>query len=223
MGKSPSTIFIIGASAQGRVAVELFKSWKDHVPLAFLDDNESLWGTKINGVEVVGNIDILKSIDAPKVHIALGHPVVKNKIAERLSPISGIKFMNAIHHSAVISPLASLGHGISVGANAVINTDAVIGNFCIVNTAAVVEHDAVLEDFVNVSPSACIGGRVIIKARSFIGSGVIVLARCVIGENAIIGMGAVVNRDVESYSLSFGIPAKKIKSIDQSFNWSKVL
>lgn len=47
----------------------------------------------------------------------------------------------------------------------------------------------------------------------WIGAGVIILSGVSIGECSIIGAGAVVTKDVESYTIVAGIPAKKIRDI----------
>ncbi len=52
-----------------------------------------------------------------------------------------------------------------------------------------------------------------IGADVWIGAGVIILPGVTIGEYAVIASGSVVNKDVESYTLVGGVPAKKIKDI----------
>lgn len=54
---------------------------------------------------------------------------------------------------------------------------------------------------------------VIIESDVFIGEGVKVLKGVRIGSGAVIGSGSVVVRDVEPYCIYAGVPAKKIKSI----------
>jgi acetyltransferase-like isoleucine patch superfamily enzyme len=55
-------------------------------------------------------------------------------------------------------------------------------------------------------------GKVIIKDGAHIGIGAIILPGVTIGEGAVIGAGAVVSKDIPSYSLAVGIPAKVVKT-----------
>jgi len=54
-------------------------------------------------------------------------------------------------------------------------------------------------------------GKVVVEDDSDLGVGSIILPGVRIGRGAIIGAGAVVNRDVEDYSVVAGVPAKIIK------------
>jgi acetyltransferase-like isoleucine patch superfamily enzyme len=47
-----------------------------------------------------------------------------------------------------------------------------------------------------------------------IGAGVIILPNITIGEFAVVGAGAVVTKDVPSYTVVAGVPAKPIKKIE---------
>ncbi|OAO24847.1 MULTISPECIES: acyltransferase [Mammaliicoccus] len=53
--------------------------------------------------------------------------------------------------------------------------------------------------------------KVIIESDVWIGSNVIILPGVSIGEGSVIAAGSVVTKDVESYSIYAGVPAKKIK------------
>ena len=56
-------------------------------------------------------------------------------------------------------------------------------------------------------------GEIIIERFSWIGPKVIILKNVRIGEGAIIAAGSVVTKDVESYTLVGGIPAKPLKNL----------
>jgi len=55
---------------------------------------------------------------------------------------------------------------------------------------------------------------VVIEEGAWIGAGVIILSGIKIGQGAIIAAGSVITKDVESYTLVGGVPAKKIKEIE---------
>lgn len=55
------------------------------------------------------------------------------------------------------------------------------------------------------------GGEILIEDDVWLGANVAVLPNAVIKKGAVIGAGAVVNKEVPSYSLSAGVPAKVIR------------
>ena len=54
-------------------------------------------------------------------------------------------------------------------------------------------------------------GEIIIKDDVWIGSNCVILQNCTIGKGSIIAAGAVVTKDIESYSVVGGVPARLIK------------
>ena len=54
-------------------------------------------------------------------------------------------------------------------------------------------------------------GRIIVEDDVWIGANAVILAGVTIGKGAVIGAGAVVTRDMPSYSLACGVPARVIK------------
>lgn len=82
----------------------------------------------------------------------------------------------------------------------------------------------------NIGNNVSIGHRAIVHGCTIhdnvlIGMGAIVMDNCVIGANSIIGAGSVVTQGtiVESGSVYAGIPAKKIKDIDQKLFEGEVM
>ena len=214
--------FIFGCSAQGRVALDILRLQHPETTWFFIDDNPEMLGQAVNGSSVIGGLIALHDKKQPKIHIALGNPGVKRKIALECSRLK-IGMIQAIHPSATVSPAAKIGKGVTIGAGAIINTDAVIGDFALINTGAIIEHDTHIGEYANISPGATIGGRVIVESEAFVGSRAIVLARLTIGKKAIVGMGAVVTRSLPGSTLSFGVPARVIRKIEDDFDWRNVL
>ena len=128
-----------------------------------------------------------------------------------------------IGRGALISSFHGLtvGDSVSVGRGSVIEVDGVIGDYCLMGRnvliAGRVDH-AVDEVGVPMAVSTWIGERpqiakdmVTIGRDVWIGAGAIILGGVAIGDGAIVGAGAVVTRDIESFGIVAGNPARTVK------------
>jgi UDP-N-acetylbacillosamine N-acetyltransferase len=215
--------WIVGAGAQGRVVLEALRAGGKHESICFLDDNAALRGTRVNGSEIIGELDqaLASGCEGVKIFVALGNPLERIRLGSLIVE-RGMRLGNAIHPSAVIAGGVEMGCGNFVGARAVLNTDARLENHVIVNTGAIVEHDCVLEDGSAVGPGAILGGRVHLERASFISAGATVTSRLRIGRETVVGAGAVVTRDLPSNVLAWGVPARVAQQI-ANFDWTRVL
>lgn len=216
--------FIYGTGPQGMLAYQYFikgDSFENNV--FFIDDDSRKKGTKIYNTYVIGTLNDVNDLKYDvKIHIALGHPSIKKRIAETIIQ-KGFEFFNIVHPSAIIEDNVQVGVGNFFGINSIVNNNAVIENHVIVNSGAIIEHDTKIESFSNISPGSVIGGRCLIEEAVFIGSNSTVRARCEILKNSIIGMGSNVLKNFGPNSLLYGNPAKEISKVDNSFNWKNVL
>jgi carbonic anhydrase/acetyltransferase-like protein (isoleucine patch superfamily) len=117
-----------------------------------------------------------------------------------------------------------MGNDCSVWFNAVIRGDV---HFIKIGNKVNIQDGAVLHATYQISPltignNVSIGHRAIvhgctIKDNVLIGMGAIVMDDVIVNENVIIGAGAVVTEKMvlESNNIYAGVPAKKIKSMDQ--------
>jgi acetyltransferase-like isoleucine patch superfamily enzyme len=58
------------------------------------------------------------------------------------------------------------------------------------------------------------GHDIVVRAGAWIGSGATVLGPCTIGEHAVVAAHALVNRDVPSFTIVGGAPARPLRTID---------
>ena len=118
-----------------------------------------------------------------------------------------------------------LGSECSVWFNAVLRGDVhyiKIGNKVNIQDGAIIhctyqKHPTEIGNNVSIGHNAIVHGCTV-KDNVLIGMGSIIMDNCVIESNSIIAAGAVVTQNtiVESGSIYAGIPAKKVKDIDQS-------
>jgi sugar O-acyltransferase (sialic acid O-acetyltransferase NeuD family) len=112
----------------------------------------------------------------------------------------GLQFASLVHPSAYVSPLASLGEGVFVGANSVIGPGVKLAQHVFINRGVTIGHDTHIESFSRVQPGCNLGGLSRIGHGVTIAIGATVTERLVIGDRAFIGAAAVVNADVAAES-----------------------
>ena len=130
-----------------------------------------------------------------------------------------------IAENATIIGDVSFGSQCSVWYNAVIRGDVntiTIGNRVNIQDGAVVhctyqKHATIIGNNVSIGHNAIVHGCTI-NDNVLIGMGAIVMDNCVVNSNAIVAAGAVVTQNtvIESGSIWAGVPAKKVKDINQS-------
>lgn len=206
-------IVIIGAGGFGRevawLVEDINKKSREWNLIGFIDDNKAIQGTEVNGYKVVGNIEWLNEQELYVVN-AVGDPIVKQKIMERLSG-SKNKYPVLIHPSVIYSDQVSFGEGSIICAGNIITVNINIGRHVIINLDCTIGHDAVIGDYSTVLPSVNLSGLVKIDQCVSIGTGSAIIQGVSIGENTIIGAGAVVVKDLPANCTAVGAPAKPIK------------
>ncbi|WP_430613988.1 gamma carbonic anhydrase family protein [Flavobacterium sp. JP2137] len=130
-----------------------------------------------------------------------------------------------IAENATIVGDVRIGENCSIWFNAVLRGDVnyiQIGNKVNIQDGAVVhctyqKHPTVIGNNVSIGHNAIVHGCTI-HDNVLIGMGAIVMDNCVIHSNTIIAAGAVITQNtvVESGTIYAGVPAKKVKDIDQS-------
>ena len=125
-----------------------------------------------------------------------------------------------VANNATVVGDVSLAEGSSVWYGAVVRGDVeriAIGKYSNVQDGAVLHGDSgeptILEDYVTVGHRAVIHSAHI-EAGCLIGIGAIILDGVRIGAGSIVGAGSVVTKDVAERSLVVGVPARKVKTID---------
>lgn len=127
------------------------------------------------------------------------------------------------HFSHVMSG-AKIGNGCSLGQNVNVGGHAILGNNVRVQNNVSIYDDVVIEDDVFCGPS-CVFTNVVnprafvsrkndyrltlVKKGASIGANATIVCGVTLGEYCFIGAGAVVTRDVPSYALMIGTPARQ--------------
>ena len=206
---------ILGAGGHARVLIDSLKALGES-PLGVLDRDPALWGRVLLGVPILGGDELLPQLVQQRVtHFVVGVGGAGDNQPRRrlfeLGMTSGLAPMSVRHPSAVCSSYATVGAGSVLYPNAVVNAGAVLGVNVIINTGAIVEHDCDIGDHAHVATGATLAGNVKVGRSAHIGAGATVRQGVLIGEAAIVGAGAVVVKDVESWTVVVGVPARLLK------------
>ncbi len=208
---TPCVVF--GCGAQARYVIDNLSSQSQAVPHGLVDvEGTTHIGTSINGVLVRwGYEQALRELDpaAYRVIVAHGKNALKMRIVTALEQ-RRFRFLNAIHHHAIISPTAQIGEGCIVNAEAVVLPNAALERHVIVHSGAVIEHDCVIGEGANIGPGVQLAGRVHVGQAAYLYTGSCVIPDVTIGARAVVGAGAVVLHDVPDDARVAGNPARPI-------------
>ncbi|MBN8822858.1 MULTISPECIES: acetyltransferase [unclassified Spirosoma] len=206
-------VLILGAGSLGVTALDLFQR-NSVVVYGLLDDNKDLHGKEFGDVSVLGETDddgFLKLIGQKcEAFVAIADVRVRKRLVKMLNERRKVQPVNAIHDTAIVSALASIGHGNLIAARAVINPYAEVGQHCIIQSGTIVESQAKIGDYVQLGTGSVINSGVTVGEGAFIGTGATIVAGITIGKNARIGAGSVVVEDVVAGATVFGNPAAKL-------------
>ncbi len=172
-------------------------------------------GEEVMGYNVVGDLPVLKTYPHAIIGgiVALADNGARRQMVNDILKIDkNFKFIRAIHPSAAIGKYVSIGRGTAVMANTVINSDTTIGDHCIINTKSSIDHDCKLGNFVSIAPGATLAGGVTLGNYSTGSLGANVIHNITIGEHTVIGAGSTVLKNIDSYSVAYGTPARKVRA-----------
>jgi sugar O-acyltransferase (sialic acid O-acetyltransferase NeuD family) len=209
-------IIIIGAGGHSKVIVDIIKNEQKYEIAGFIDNNLPI-GHKVLDYKVLGKEEEINTIiNKHEIFggiIAIGDNYIRCNVEKKIKELCNeFKFINCIHPKSHIAFNVVMGEGNVVMAGATINTSTEIGSQCILNTNCSIDHDNRIANFASIAPNAATGGNVVVGEFSAIGIGATVKHNVSIGYNCIIGSSSLVNKDAQSNSVYYGMPAKFIRN-----------
>jgi sugar O-acyltransferase (sialic acid O-acetyltransferase NeuD family) len=217
MSNRKRKLVIFGCGGHAKCVVDCAELQEYFEIVGFVDDFKPI-GSKVCGYEVLGPCSamIIHRLIESGVEcgvIAIGDNSSRSKVAAKIYEMWPSMFAaTLIHPTAFVSRSALIGEGSVVFPGAIVHVDCRIGRHCIVNSRALLEHDSVMGDFSALAPGAIVLGSACVGTFSWIASGATVLQGRTVGENTVVGAGAVVIRNIPSFVVAFGIPAKPMRS-----------
>lgn len=203
-------VLLLAASGLAR---EVIAAGRDTLGIVgVLDDDESLHGSLLSGLPVLGPI-ARAATRTEKLLICVGSGTGRRRLAERLAALD----VGAERYATFISPGASLPRDTTVGpgsillAGVVVTADVVIGRHVVIMPQATLTHDDVVGDFATIAAGVSLGGGVLLDAESYIGMNASIRQRVRVGRGATVGMGAAVLGDVPDGETWGGVPARALR------------
>lgn len=207
---------IVGAGTYGQVYAEYLQ--EDYNIFGFIDDDEKLSNTEINGIKVLGNFNfLLNSIEnSVNVFIPIGNNKVRVELFKKVID-KGFKTPNFIHKTAQIHSSVKKGKGIYILPATQIMPLTEVEDFVLISMGVNIAHHTVIEQGCFFSQGTNIGASIHFKEKVFCGIASTVMTGVKeIGANSLIGAGAVIIKDIPDGATVVGNPGKIIKIKDVS-------
>lgn len=204
-------IIIIGCGGHAAVLIDALKAGGAQL-LAAADDDPAKTGTRIAGLDIIGDRTAVRAHDPGGVLLAngvgsKGDPRERRSIFHWFKQ-AGYEFATVVHPSAVMAGDVVLGEGVQIMAGAVIQPRCTIGANTIVNTRAGIDHDARIGEHVHIGPGATLCGDVTLGNACHVGPGATLIQGVRLAGDCVVAAGAVVVRSFDRSATLYGMPAK---------------
>jgi sugar O-acyltransferase (sialic acid O-acetyltransferase NeuD family) len=210
---TPRPLLLLGAGGLAREALAavrlLADDWR---PLGALDDDPAKHGRRIDGIPVLGPMELVDTHPDAAVLACVANerrPRARAGLVRRLS-LPAERWATVVHPAASVAPGVQLGHGTLLLAGVVITAPQCVGSHVVAMPHALLTHDDEVGDFVTLAGRATVAGTVYIGRSAYLGQGAMIRQNIKIGEGAVIGMGAVVLSDVPADEVWAGVPARRL-------------
>ncbi len=207
-------VLIFGAKGIAKAAMEIFLS-HNVVVYGFLDDDESVHGSEINFISVIGKTDddgFLKLIGKKcEAFVAVEDRNLRKGLVKLLNERRKTMPTNAIHSRAYLSDSSHIGYGNFINAGVLVGAESKVPNHCILHEGVTIAHEVSLGDYVQIGAGTHVNSGVQIEENAFLGSGATIVSGIKVGKNARVGAGSVVIADVKNGETVFGNPAESVK------------
>jgi len=197
-------MLLYGAGGHAKVVKSCLEQSNIQV-LGIFDDDPLV--TYFQSIPVLGSY--IESVHKKsKLIITIGENSIRMKISKKIFHPFGI----AIHPTAIIDRLSSIGKGSVVFHNSTIQRNTKIGDHVIINTSSSIDHDCVIGNFAHIAPGSILCGDIKVGEGTLIGAGSVIKPGIEIGKWCNIGLGSVIINNIPDYSTVVGNPGRIIRT-----------
>jgi sugar O-acyltransferase (sialic acid O-acetyltransferase NeuD family) len=202
-------LILIAASGLAREVLAMRQS--QFRIIGVLDDDPTLHGTEIGGVQVLGGVD-LAAQQPGSFLVCVGAGSGRRRVVDRLTQlgIGSERFATLVDETVALSDNSFIGDGSVILAGTVLTADVIVGRHVVVMPNCTLTHDDIVDDFATLAAGVAVGGVVRIGTEAYLGMNASIRQRVSVGAGATVGMGAVVLEDVPSGQVWAGVPAKEL-------------
>lgn len=212
-------VVVLGGKGGGTLAAEIVLSLArtrgSHYLVGYLNDRFGL-GATLHGGTVIGAFDDWTRLSGDSTFVAPLHkagmmPLNAKRVDSLKIPVH--RWSKLIDPLAVVADEASISAGSVVAPGAQVGPDSHVGTHCFLRAGAIVSHDVFVGDYVYLGQTSVIGGYGHVAKGAHIAPGAIVRDNVRVGEFALVGMGAIVTKDIPSYAIVQGAPARIVGAV----------
>jgi sugar O-acyltransferase (sialic acid O-acetyltransferase NeuD family) len=179
--------------------------------IGVLDDDESLHGHDISGVEVLGGLDLAAQLSCCFA-VCIGPGSGRRAVVRRLARL-GVeqrRYATLVDETAAVSANSLVGAGSIILAGCVLTADVLVGRHVVLMPNCTLTHDDIIDDYATLAAGVAVGGVARIGEAAYLGMNSSIRQRVSVGADATIGMGAVVLSDVPEGQTWAGVPAREL-------------
>lgn len=210
---TPPLLFV-AASGLAREAAAACRrpGWDGGRLLGYLDDDPAKAGTTIDGMPVLGGVELATEYPDAQFVVCAGKGSSRRAIVARLSSLG----VGPDRYASVIDPSVHVPSNCTVGAGSILlsgtalTADVRVGSHVVCMPHVVLTHDDVLADFVTLAAGVVLGGSVHVGEAAYIGMNASVREQRRVGAEATLGMGSVLVTDQPAGTIWAGVPARNL-------------
>lgn len=209
------SVAIYGGGGMAREVAWLAQSL-DYQVVCFIDDDETLWSSFLNGIPVMSIDEALERFPTVSVVGGIGSPRIReNTMAKALA--AGFDTTSLIHPNVEHSDTVEIGEGAVICAGNILTVNIRLGHHVQVNLDCTIGHDVILGDYTTLAPGVHVSGWVHMGKRVYIGTGANIIngtkdKPLVISDDVVVGAGACVTKSLPAGVTAVGVPARPLKA-----------